>query len=116
MAKRPSFEGLLTVVSYLFGTLLLAKRPCLAFHLTVFCHCVDVNQACKRLFFAVRISVLISFRETSKLSKCNMKRLCSFHSVCCFLHVDAVLGMSHGKATYSLLAFGFMAFSYYFFV
>lgn len=32
-----------------------------------------------------------------------------------FLHVDTVLGMSHGKATYSLLAFGFMAFSYYFF-
>lgn len=24
-----------------------------------------------------------------------------------FLHVDAVLGMSHGKATYCLLAFGF---------
>lgn len=32
-----------------------------------------------------------------------------------FLHVDVVLGMSHGKAIYCLLAFGFMAFSYDFF-
>ena len=55
------------------------------------------------------------FQGISQIVKMQHEKALLLSFCLLFLHVDVVLGMTHGKAIYCLLAFGFMAFSYDFF-